>query len=446
MGLGDSKRLKLAFLLVVLYTVLSTGYFVYKLKTLDSELSQAKKEIQRLQTVLGGFLEEFPFKERVKRFSLSFSGDLKVILFEHPACPKCVPTFSLKDFLSQFNTSGFTVLFEKHDLRDLPLYVEYLRRMGYRPLRNGSFALPLLIVTNGEEAVTLFENKEVTKENVYLVVRYFMAKRLVQEQKVEVQAKEEVKHTSQAPLLTSPALIVTTGILAGLNPCLYALLFIIAAFMMIVVKEAKPLFIGITRRTGFICVGVFIAFSLFGLLMLSIPGEVLQRWKIAAAGVIGFFALWHLAYFVLAYLSSTFRSKGLLKAFMVLEKSFEKPVSVVKFTRAMIVKGNPLTDIFLGFIFSLVKLPCLSGIYIALLFLLSKEGLPALAYILLFNFSMTMPVFFGGLAISALTLKGVLTAEKLMTVRRGRGWLSFAALSRLAIGLTLLATIPFILH
>jgi cytochrome c biogenesis protein CcdA len=183
----------------------------------------------------------------------------------------------------------------------------------------------------------------------------------------------------------SPILVFTAGLIAGLNPCLLAIL----AFMASILLTAKGKMKAIYTTLAF-SMGIFTVYLLAGMgFFRVIAGSsllILEIFKLALILIISLLGLWHL--YDSYYISRKKRS------------SFATPKQIVELAEKAGGRASYPQAFLLGVLFSIVKAPCVGAIYFAILELIMKEQAPGLFYLALYNLGLIFPVIILGCAMA----------------------------------------------
>ena len=212
--------------------------------------------------------------------------------------------------------------------------------------------------------------------------------------------------------------VLGAGLVAGFNPCLLGILVFLAASVLATMGKRREL----VMMVIFFSFGIFTMYFLFGLGM----QKLLQTEAIASA----------FRYILTAFLLLA----GLSQVWDALRLKNEKPSLfrtdwALKYFQAGIDKGRFRSYFLIGALFSLVKAPCVGGIYLAILDLLSMSSyLEGAAYLFFFNLGVILPIIIlgGGIALG-------MSPEQVDSFRKDH-----RVGMRLATGLALLALAPLI--
>ncbi len=171
--------------------------------------------------------------------------------------------------------------------------------------------------------------------------------------------------------------LITAALVDSVNPCAFAVLIFFCAYMLSIGNEKKMLFLG-----SLYIITVFIAYTLSGFGIFSaiqtISTSILVRDFIAVICIIA--GVIHIKDFF-------FYGKWI---------SLEIPKSMKPKIESLVASATPIAAIALGFLVSLVELPCTGGPYLAILTMLSEKLtiLNAIPYLLLYNLIFVLPLVF----------------------------------------------------
>ena len=217
----------------------------------------------------------------------------------------------------------------------------------------------------------------------------------------------------------SAATVFAAGLLAGFNPCLLAMLAFLASSMLASTGRRRD----ILTMVAFFSLGTFVVYIIFGVGLFS----VLQEKSTAA-----------MFRFVLAAVL-------LVLGIMQLEDarrlhcggtSLFRTDWTKKYVRSVIASRSVSSYFLLGALFSLVRAPCVGGVYIAIIGIISSHGFASsgLIYLMIYNLGIALPVVLLG-GIIALGM----SPEQVDNFRN-----KHRVAIRLITGITLLALAPLI--
>lgn len=182
-------------------------------------------------------------------------------------------------------------------------------------------------------------------------------------------------------------IIFVAGILAGFNPCLFAVMVFLASVTLSQNGGRKEM---LKITTGF-SAGIFTMYIFVGLSILwalnLLPGAK-ETFMGIAVFLICALGLWHIydAYWLKIHAKSTFRTPKPLKDFM----------------SRMENRNLLMPSFFAGGVFSLVKAPCVGAIYLSVLSVLATKNsvIEGAIYLLFYNVGLMFPVVILGLLLS----------------------------------------------
>ncbi len=187
--------------------------------------------------------------------------------------------------------------------------------------------------------------------------------------------------------IANPFTTFGAGIIAGFNPCLIAVLLFLISYSLGVSENKMRL----VRLTFAFSMGIFFAYFIIGWGLLSFAGSVdIGSISTVIAFVVIILGLW------------TIKDYKNPKSFLV-----ETPENVKGISESLTKRGSMMTSFVLGGIFSLVKAPCVGGIYLAILNMASSADIGtkinAVPLLLSYNLGLVFPL----LLISGAVLFGV---------------------------------------
>jgi len=270
---------------------------------------------------------------------------------------------------------------------------------------------PVLVVHNSRAGLIYyppFENMQVQKGIYYLTKGSLM----------ETVQKESETRFSQP-------LIYALGTVSGFNPCLFALAsFFFASATQIELRS-------VARRIGLILLGLVYAYVVFFSLIVSNP--TLMDYLAASTWLVAFIlvvvGLLHFVEVAQDIYSRRWGGGNDVEAKVPL---FKTPRSI----KGLIVKvrelNNPVYDFVLGMVFSLVKLPCIAMLFVAML----VNSTAPITDAMIFTLGVASPVIVMGILIGF----GMVNVNRLSLVRfKGR------LIQRTVIGAALLTSAVLVL-
>jgi cytochrome c-type biogenesis protein len=180
---------------------------------------------------------------------------------------------------------------------------------------------------------------------------------------------------------SSVATVFAAGLLAGFNPCLLAILAFLASSILASTGRRRD----ILTMVAFFSLGMFVVYIIFGVGLFSI----LQERSNAA-----------MFRFVLAAVLSVLGLMQLEDARRLQRggTSLFRTDWTKKYVHGVVASRRLSYYFLLGALFSLVRAPCVGGIYIAIIGIISSQGLASsgLIYLMIFNLGIALPVLLLG--------------------------------------------------
>ncbi|MCD1294530.1 cytochrome C biogenesis protein CcdA [Methanocella sp. CWC-04] len=180
--------------------------------------------------------------------------------------------------------------------------------------------------------------------------------------------------------------VFLAGLAAGVNPCLLAIMVFIATATL----SSKGSHGEILIRILSFCAGLLVVYILMGigfLTLLEYIPSFEEMIRTALIVILGLLSLWE---FYDAYETYKYGSRdSVFKQFLRKFKPFYN-------------KFHVIANFILGLVFGLIKMPCVGGIYIAILgaMIYTKDTGSLLAYLLIYNMGVILPLLFIGLIIT----------------------------------------------
>lgn len=180
-------------------------------------------------------------------------------------------------------------------------------------------------------------------------------------------------------------LVLSAGLIDGINPCAFAVLIFLMSYLTRVVKDKKRV---ILTGAAYIT-SVYLTYLLIGLSLLS----VIQIPAISSTIylVAGFIAI---ITGILNIKDFFYYGQGL---------TLRIPTSQKSRIKTWVMKGSIPSAIVLGIMVSLFELPCTGSVYLVILALLAESStyLTAVSYLLIYNLMFVLPLI---IMLSAITL------------------------------------------
>lgn len=189
----------------------------------------------------------------------------------------------------------------------------------------------------------------------------------------------------QVPI--TPVTAFVAGLISGFNPCLFAVLLFLISYSLGMSENKGRL----VKLTVSFSLGIFAAYFLIGFGLMSFAGSIdIALVGRIIAGVVILLGIWTLV---------DYRNP---KSLLV-----ETPDSIKGMSESLTRKNSAVSAFLLGGIFSLVKAPCVGGIYISVLNMASAADmsvrLNAIPLLVSYNLGLIFPLLF----ISGAVLLGV---------------------------------------
>ena len=181
--------------------------------------------------------------------------------------------------------------------------------------------------------------------------------------------------------ISSAATVLAAGILAGFNPCLLAILAFLASSILASTGRRRDILIMVASFS----LGIFVVYIIFGLGLFSIlqdkSNAAMFRFVLAAVLlVLGLMQLED---------ARRLQSGG---------TSLFRTDWTKKYIHGVVASRRLSYYFLLGALFSLVRAPCVGGVYIAIIGIISSQGLASsgLIYLMIFNLGIALPVLLLG--------------------------------------------------
>jgi len=181
--------------------------------------------------------------------------------------------------------------------------------------------------------------------------------------------------------ISSAAAVFAAGLLAGFNPCLLAILAFLASSMLASTGRRRDILIMVASFS----LGIFVVYIIFGVGLFSIlqdkSNAAMFRFVLAAVLlVLGLMQLED---------ARRLQSGG---------TSLFRTDWTKKYVHGVVTRRRLSYYFLLGALFSLVRAPCVGGIYIAIIGIISSQGLASsgLIYLMIFNLGIALPVLLLG--------------------------------------------------
>jgi len=219
--------------------------------------------------------------------------------------------------------------------------------------------------------------------------------------------------------ISSTATVFAAGLLAGFNPCLLAILAFLASSMLASTGRRRD----ILTMVAFFSLGTFVVYIIFGVGLFSVLQEksTAAMFRFILASVLLFLGVMQLED------ARRLQSGG---------TSLFRTDWTKKYVHGVIASRSVSSYFLLGALFSLVRAPCVGGVYIAIIGIISSHGFASsgLIYLMIYNLGIALPVLLLG-GIMALGM----SPEQVDHFRN-----KHRVAIRLITGITLLALAPLI--
>ncbi|MCK5661372.1 MAG: cytochrome c biogenesis protein CcdA, partial [Methanosarcinales archaeon] len=186
------------------------------------------------------------------------------------------------------------------------------------------------------------------------------------------------------PILSIPSVFIV-GLLAGFNPCLFAILAFIASVALASTGKRRNVFYIVAAFS----LGIFVTYLVFGLGILQIIQSfngIQDYIRIFLVLLLGILGVWHVY--------DAWHMKHNPKS------TFYTPKSFIRLTESMTERVNLPAAFFLGALFSLIKAPCVGAVYFVILDMVKEKSIAGMGYLAVYNLGVVLPVFLIGIAIA----------------------------------------------
>ena len=176
--------------------------------------------------------------------------------------------------------------------------------------------------------------------------------------------------------------VFLAGLIAGANPCLFAVVAFMAAMVLSNTGEKSK----VLKFIVIFSFGIFMVYLLTGIGLLAFATDLRSLNLVLGTITIALGAMHIYDYFYIKIKAkSLFESSKFMKGVM----------------ERLIRENSPLSALCLGALFSLVKAPCVGAIYLTILNLIAvqKAELTGMIYLLVYNFGVILPILLIGTAI-----------------------------------------------
>lgn len=181
--------------------------------------------------------------------------------------------------------------------------------------------------------------------------------------------------------ISSAFVVFAAGLLAGLNPCLLAIMAFLASSMLASTDRRRDILL----MVAFFSLGTFVIYIVFGIGLFG----VLQEKSTAAV-----FRLILAAVLLVLGLMQLEDARRLQRG----GSSIFRMDLTKKYVHSVIASRKLSYYFLLGALFSMVRAPCVGGIYIAIIGVISSQGYTSSGpiYLLIYNLGIALPVLILG--------------------------------------------------
>jgi cytochrome c-type biogenesis protein len=194
-------------------------------------------------------------------------------------------------------------------------------------------------------------------------------------------AKSATERVLEDLTLSSVATVVAAGLLVGFNPCLLAILAFLASSMLASTGNRKDILAMIAAFS----LGMFIVYIIFGVGLFSILEEksATAMFRLVLAAILLVLGLMQLED------ARRLQSGG---------TSLFRTDWTKKYVHGVTASRKLSSYFLLGVLFSLVRAPCVGGMYVAIIGIISRQGYASsgLLYLLIYNLGIALPVLILG--------------------------------------------------
>jgi cytochrome c-type biogenesis protein len=181
--------------------------------------------------------------------------------------------------------------------------------------------------------------------------------------------------------ISSIATVFAAGLLAGFNPCLLAMLAFLASTMLASAGRRRD----ILTMVAFFSLGTFVVYIIFGVGLFSVLQEesTAAMFRFILASVLLFLGVMQLED------ARRLHSGG---------TSLFRTDWTKKYVHSIIASRSVSSYFLLGALFSLVRAPCVGGVYIAIIGIISSQGYASsgLIYLMIYNLGIALPLLLLG--------------------------------------------------
>jgi cytochrome c-type biogenesis protein len=194
-------------------------------------------------------------------------------------------------------------------------------------------------------------------------------------------AKSTTENALEALTLSSAATVFAAGLLVGFNPCLLAILAFLASSMLASTGNRKDILAMIAAFS----LGMFIVYIIFGVGLFSILKDksTTAMFRLVLAAIILVLGLMQLED------ARRLQSGG---------TSLFRTDWTKKYVHGVTASRKLSSYFLIGVLFSLVRAPCVGGMYVAIIGIISRQGYASsgLLYLIIYNLGIALPVLILG--------------------------------------------------
>ncbi|MDD1758741.1 MAG: cytochrome c biogenesis CcdA family protein [Methanotrichaceae archaeon] len=194
-------------------------------------------------------------------------------------------------------------------------------------------------------------------------------------------AKSATENALEDLNISSVATVFAAGLLAGFNPCILAILAFLASSMLASTGRRRDILAMVATFT----LGMFVVYIIFGVGLFSVLRETSTAtlFRAILAAILLILGLMQLEDARRLHMGGT----------SIFRTDWTK-----KYVYGVVTSRRLSSYFLLGALFSLVRAPCVGGIYIAIIGMISSQGYASsgLSYLVIYNLGIALPVLFIG--------------------------------------------------
>jgi cytochrome c-type biogenesis protein len=181
--------------------------------------------------------------------------------------------------------------------------------------------------------------------------------------------------------ISSAATVFAAGLLAGFNPCLLAMLAFLASSMLASTGRRRD----ILTMVAFFSFGIFVVYIIFGVGLFRVLQEksTVAMFRFVLATILLVLGIMQMED------ARRLQSGG---------NSLFRTDWTKKYVNGVIASRKLSSYFLLGVLFSLVRAPCVGGVYIAIIGIISRQGVASSGpiYLMIYNLGLALPVLLLG--------------------------------------------------